>query len=140
MHISRTLAVALGLGFLTAVQASELIGRVVNVHDGDTLTLLVDRHKVRVRLADIDAPELKQAFGRRSKDSLAGMCAGVRARVVEQVRDRYGRTLGRVTCGPYDTNTEQVRRGLAWVFTRYAPKDSPLYAIQTQARIEHWGL
>src|SRR4051812_14641034 len=140
MHIDRALAAAAIAGILTVAEAGELTGKVVNVHDGDTLTLLMDRHQVRVRLVDIDAPELKQTFGRRSRDSLAGMCAGVTARVVEQGRDRYGRTLGPVMCGPYDANTEQVRRGMAWVFTKYAPKDSPLYAIQTQARIEHWGL
>ena len=48
--------------------------------------------------------------------------------------------LGRITCGPYEANTEQVRRGFAWVFVRYAPKDSPLYELQAQARLERCGL
>ena len=38
--------------------ADVITGRVVNVHDGDTLTVLVERTQVRVRLVDIDAPEL----------------------------------------------------------------------------------
>jgi len=90
-----------------------------------------------VRLGDIDAPELRQAFGRRSRDSLAGMCSGVMARVLDQGLDCYGRTLRRVTCGVFDANSEQVRRGMAWVFVRYARKDSPLYELQSTARIEH---
>jgi endonuclease YncB( thermonuclease family) len=64
----------------------------------------------------------------------------LRLKVAEQGRDRYGRALGRVTCGTYDANTEQVRRGMAWVVVRYAPKNSPLYVIQTEARIAHRGL
>jgi endonuclease YncB( thermonuclease family) len=97
------------------------------------------RLQLRVRLLDIDAPELGQAFGRRSRDSLASMCAGATARVNEQGRDRYGRTLGHVMCGTYDANTERVRRGMAWVFVRYGAKNSPLYAIQNDARIEAFG-
>ncbi|MDQ5908276.1 MAG: hypothetical protein QG599_367 [Pseudomonadota bacterium] len=40
------------------VSAEMLTGRVVGVHDGDTLTLLVvGNQQVTVRLAGIDAPE-----------------------------------------------------------------------------------
>lgn len=34
-------------------------------------------------------------------------------------KDRYGRTVARVSCSGIDANTEQLRRGMAWVFTRY---------------------
>lgn len=125
---------------LTSPAWADFDGRVVNVHDGDTLTLMVDRTKVRVRLVDIDAPELHQAFGRRSRDSLADMCAGQAAHVTEKGKDRYNRALGHVRCAGVDANTEQVRRGFAWVFVRYAPKDSPLYELQTAAKLEHRGL
>jgi endonuclease YncB( thermonuclease family) len=136
----KAIVVALALAVAAAASAGELAGKVVRVHDGDTLTVLVDSHQIRVRLTDIDAPELGQAFGRRSRDSLAEMCAGVVARVVEQGHDRYGRTLGRVTCASFDTNTEQVRRGMAWVFVRYAAKNSPLYQLQAEARLARRGL
>lgn len=29
-----------------------------------------------------------------------------------------------------DANVAQVRRGYAWVYVKYAPKHSPLYAVQ----------
>ena len=29
---------------------------------------------------------------------------------------------------------------MAWVFERYAPKDSPLYAVQAEARVARRGL
>ncbi|MGE3424984.1 MAG: thermonuclease family protein [Dehalococcoidia bacterium] len=62
------------------------------------------------------------------------MCHGKPARTDAQGEDPYGRTLGRVYCASADANVEQVRRSMAWVFERYAPKDSPLYALQEEAR------
>jgi endonuclease YncB( thermonuclease family) len=48
--------------------ADTLTGRIVGVHDGDTATLLtVGNQQVKIRLNQIDAPELGQAFGKRSK-------------------------------------------------------------------------
>jgi endonuclease YncB( thermonuclease family) len=60
--------------FFTAHAAEMLDGRVVGVHDGDTITLFMDgNHTIKVRLAQIDAPESKQPFGNQSKKSLSDM-------------------------------------------------------------------
>jgi endonuclease YncB( thermonuclease family) len=120
--------------------AGQLAGRVVAIQDGDTLTVLVSRQQIKVRLLDIDAPERKQPFGQRSRQSLAELCAKREATVLSTGEDRYGRTLGRVVCAGVDANAEQVRRGMAWVYERYAPKNSPLYAEQAKARAERRGL
>ena len=112
----------------------------VSVHDGDTLTVLVERRQVKVRLVDIDAPELGQAFGTRSRQSLAEMCHGKPAALDVRGHDRYKRTLAQVTCGGTDANAEQVRRGFAWTYTRYARRDSPLHVLQMQAQTAHAGL
>jgi endonuclease YncB( thermonuclease family) len=119
--------------------AGEIVGKVVAVQDGDTLTVLIGRKQVRVRLVDIDAPERKQPFGNRLRQSLAKLCARKDATVNETEKDRYGRTLGRVYCGGVDANAEQVRRGMAWMYIKYAPKDSPLYAVQAEARAARRG-
>jgi endonuclease YncB( thermonuclease family) len=119
---------------------AELRGKVVKVQDGDTLTLLIHRAKVRIRLADIDAPELKQPFGKRSWQSLADMCAGKSARVAVRGKDGYGVTLGQVDCSGTDANAEQIRRGMAWVFVRYAHPDSALYRFEYEARRKQVGL
>jgi endonuclease YncB( thermonuclease family) len=119
---------------------ADFAGRVVRISDGDTLTVLVDKRQVRVRLDSIDAPESRQAFGKRSRQSLAAICAGKAANVAERGEDRYGRTIGRVTCDGVDANAEQVRRGMAWVFVRYVPIGSSLYEQEAYARLQKVGL
>jgi endonuclease YncB( thermonuclease family) len=115
-------------------------GRVVSVHDGDTLTVLVGKQQVKVRLADIDAPELRQPYGGRSKESLAALCFQEAAKLVQTARDRYGRAVGRVECAGMDASVHQVATGMAWVFPRYAPKDSPLYRLEAEAKLARRGL
>jgi endonuclease YncB( thermonuclease family) len=68
------------------------------------------------------------------------LCEGKQAHVGERGKDRYGRTVGVVTCAGMDANAEQVRRGLACVFVRYAPAGSPLYALESAARNSRAGL
>ena len=112
----------------------------MSVHDGDTLTVIVDRRQVRVRLIDIDAPELRQPFGTRSRQSLSNLCFGKMALLDVRGHDRYKRTLARVSCAGADANAEQVRRGYAWTFVRYARLDSPLFVLEKEARTAHRGL
>lgn len=119
---------------------ADFVGRVVKVSDGDTLTVLVERKQVRVRLDSIDAPEMKQPLGKRSQQSLTQLCAAKTARVIDKGMDRYGRTIGWIVCDGVDANSEQVRRGMAWVFVRYAPRNSPLYGLQGEAQGTRRGL
>ncbi len=112
----------------------------VSVHDGDTLTVLIEQRQMKVRLTEIDAPELGQPFGTRSKQSLSELCFGKTAALDVRGRDRYKRALARVTCAGTDANAEQVRRGYAWIYTRYTRADSPLFAIEGEARAAHRGL
>ena len=118
---------------------ADFTGKVVAVADGDTITVLKDIQQVKVRLTEIDAPEKKQAFGNRSKQSLSDLCFGKTATLADKGKDRYGRTLARVTCDGVDANAEQVKRGMAWVYDRYVT-DKSLYAVQDVARRGHLGL
>lgn len=93
-----------------AAQGGELRGRVVAVMDGDTLAVLdAGRQEHRIRLAEIDAPEKGQPFGQRSKQSLSGLCFGREAVIEDRGHDRYGRAIGRVSCGGIDTSAELTR-------------------------------
>lgn len=119
--------------------AAVILAMVVGISDGDTMTVLSDHQELKIRLAEIDAPEKRQAFGQRSKQSLADLCFNKEAEVTPQAKDRYGRTVARVKCAGTDANAEQVRRGLAWVYDRYAT-DHSLYSLQTEAQAAHRGL
>ncbi|MDH3318241.1 MAG: thermonuclease family protein [Betaproteobacteria bacterium] len=52
----------------------------------------------------------------------------------------HHRPAGRVYYAGMDANAEQVRRGMAWVYVKYAPKGSALYAVQEKARAASHGL
>ena len=134
-----TLSIGLVVGGLA--HAEPLIeGRVVAVSDGDTVTILTsEKQQVKVRLAEIDAPEKAQAFGHKSKQSLSEICFDKSAVIDVQDIDRYGRTVARVVCSGVDANAEQVKRGFAWVYDRYV-KDRSLYAMQDLARQNNRGL
>lgn len=123
-----------------AATASEWRGTVIGVSDGDTLTVLSQqKRQVKVRLVEIDAPEKKQAFGQQSKKSLSAMCYKKLVVVAEKGTDKYRRTLARLTCGGLDANAEQVRRGMAWAFTKYLT-DPAIADLEKAARQSKTGL
>lgn len=129
------------LALLTAPAFGATIeGRVVGIADGDTLTILVERQEIKVRLAEIDAPESKQPFGTRSRQSLAAVCFQKPATVNTVSKDRYGRTVGYVVCAGTDAQSHQVSTGMAWVYDRYSKPSSPLYALQSAAKASRTGL
>src|SRR5512137_2825926 len=96
MPIKFRLILALFFIFSFSAGAVEIIeGRVVGVHDGDTITLLMtDHQQVKVRLAQIDAPEIGQAFGQRSKQALSDLVFNKSIEVKKEAIDKYGRTVG----------------------------------------------
>jgi len=116
------------------------VALVIAISDGDTLTVLHDQQQVKIRLAEIDAPEKKQPFGTRSRQALAELCFKEQATIRPTARDRYGRTVAKVECKGQDANAEQVRAGMAWVYRQYTPKGSPLYAIEAEAQGARRGL
>lgn len=113
--------------------------KVIGIADGDTLTVLQNRKPLKVRLANIDAPEKEQAFGTRSRQSLSDMCFGKDAELDVQTTDRYGRAVAVVHCGGVNANRTQVERGMAWVYGKYN-KDPLLPVFEMQARLRKLGL
>jgi micrococcal nuclease len=131
----KSLIIALTLALSLPAYAYQVIG----IADGDTLTLLVDKRPLKIRLANIDAPEKAQSFGERSRQSLSELCFRKDASFTTQNIDRYGRTVAVVTCGTLEANRMQVERGMAWVYTKYN-KDAALPPLQETARTERRGL
>ena len=99
----------------------------------------IGMENIKVRLAEIDAPDKGQAFGSRSSQHLADLCFKRSAAVRPQSKDRYGRTVARVDCDGVDANVEQVSAGMAWVYDKYVI-DRDLYRVQDAARAARRGL
>lgn len=138
--LHRAVALALLVSPLAFGQA--VTGRVVGVHDGDSITLLTeDKQRLRVRLADIDAPELGQPFGRAAKGELSGLCFNRDAAVVPRLIDQYGRTVGVVTCDGRDASSHMVERGMAWAYRMYLlrPELLPLEATAKASALGLWA-
>jgi endonuclease YncB( thermonuclease family) len=126
--------------------AAELTGRVVGVIDGDTIDLLTpEKWLVRVRLAGIDAPEKRQAFGAVSKQALSDLIFSREVTVNWRKKDRYGRVVGKVLLNGVDTDLKMLELGLAWHSKQYAREqsvvDRKLYAAaEDSARARRAGL
>jgi len=134
--------------FALSSNAGTILGKVVGVSDGDTITVLdTEKFQHKVRLIGIDAPEKKQAFGQASKQSLSELVFDKDVKVEVTKLDRYGRGLGTVFVGEVDANLEQITRGFAWHYKAYQRDQTDLdretYAqaekLASAAQIGLWG-
>lgn len=139
MTVRRAALFVLFLAISPAFTLPAHAGQVVAITDGDTLTMLQDRQLLTVRLAKIDAPERRQPYGRRARQSLVALCLRKDATLAVQGRDRYGRTVAVVRCNGVEANREQVRRGLAWVYPQYN-KDRTLPELEASSKAARRGL
>jgi len=126
--------------------ADTVIGRVVAVADGDTVTVLdASNAQWKIRLMGIDAPEKKMAFGQKSKEHLSDLVFNKQVKVEYNKKDKYGRTVGKILVDGVDANLEQVKAGLAWHYKQYqreqSLEDRATYVLAEElARNQHLGL
>jgi endonuclease YncB( thermonuclease family) len=120
-----------------------LLCLVIGIPDGDSLTARCEipsgHENVKVRLAEIDAPQRGQPFGTKSRQALAALCFNEWAVVAPLNRDRCGRTVALVECRGKDAGTAQVEAGLAWAFARYKPSPE-IKELQDKAKAARRGL
>ncbi len=131
------------------VHAETIVGTVVAVADGDTLTLDSQGHRHTVRLNGIDAPERGhpegQPFGTKARDELRALALHQVATLDTAKQDRYGREVGTVEVAGKDLGLALLQSGHAWVFRRYV-KELPetlrarYLAAEEAARSERRGL
>ncbi|MDP1997430.1 MAG: thermonuclease family protein [Gallionella sp.] len=134
----RCLACAMLLCMGGWAQAADFSGKVIAVLDGDTLLMLRGGKPVKVRFAGIDAPEKAQPYGAASQQSLAELVLDKQVRVVSRAVDDYGRLVATVSIGEISVNHEQVRRGMAWEYSRFRNRE--LMALQRDAQQARRGL
>ena len=116
---------------LTAVMA---LCAAPNVHDGDSIRCGTER----IRIADIDAPELPGSpkcipepqpwadcdyeKGARARDALIAFLAQGPAMIERQRLDRYGRTLALITINGKDAGQYLIDLGLARAWLKHLPR------------------
>ncbi|MCB2215123.1 MAG: thermonuclease family protein [Desulfobulbaceae bacterium] len=120
-----------------------LEGKVVNVADGDTITILTaDKQQIKIRLYGIDCPENGQAFGNVAKKFTAKMVAGKHVSVTPYDTDRYGRTVGVVTVNGKNVNESIIAAGYGWQYRKYCKESfcNQWLTIEQMARSSGIGL
>lgn len=120
-------------------QAETFDAKVIAVMDGDTVMVVRNGKRIKVRMANIDAPEKDQAFGVQSRASLLEMVGKRRVRVDSQAVDQYGRVIAYLAVDGLNVNEAQVRRGMAWEYS-YHHSDRAYLALQQEAQQARRGL
>lgn len=128
-----------------------LTGAIVNVADGDTVTLRAPDGQRRIRMDSIDAPEEGhgadqpgQPYADASRKNLAGLVAGktLTAQCYEQ--DQYGRDVcALILPDGRSANRVQVETGYAWAYTARKGdylRDKAMPDLQRQAKNAGLGL
>ena len=114
-----------------------------SVYDGDTLKVFRAGEEKTIRFCGIDAPEMDQPLGERSRDVLHFFVNGEVVDLDLVDEDRYGRTVAEVIYRGQNMNVELVRSGLAWVWEQYArrcPSYKQLMEAQRKAEAEGIGV
>ncbi len=126
--------------------ADTLAGVVIVVIDGDTVLFKPEHYSassrafLKVRLADIDAPEKEQPYGDAATRALQELALKQRAELDIVATDVYGRKVGRLTVGSLAVNAELVRRGYAWSSSRDPEAATRLLQGEaSRARIGLWA-
>jgi micrococcal nuclease len=133
---ARAVARALTHGQADRHEARALVRAVV---DGDTVYAVIGGISTRVRLAEIDAPEKTQAFGRRSEQALRELVWKREVRLRWSEIDRYGRPIVEIDVDGHSVNAAMVRHGYAWVYRQYSSTPE-LRVLEDEARKAGRGL
>ena len=82
--------------FSLNIFSASIDGTVCKVIDGDTFVLKNGNDKFKVRMADIDAPETNQMYGKEAKEYLIHLIDQKQVHIVFHKIDVYGRIVGEV--------------------------------------------
>jgi micrococcal nuclease len=117
----------------------EFTAKVIVVLDGDTVLVLRKGGPMKIRLAEIDAPEMAQPFGLASRNTLAEKVLHKQVWVSTLAVDKYGRIVSQLKVNGLSVNEEMVRRGMAWEYS-FHHSDRRYIALQNEAKLAGRGL
>lgn len=116
---------------------------ILSIHDGDTIRVNCNGKQERIRFACIDAPELKQDFGRESRDYLKDILKNGYVGIERISSDRYGRIIAQLWVNDKLVQELQAKAGTVWGYEQYksnCPDWGAIQAAQRQARTSKKGL
>ncbi|MCP3888510.1 MAG: nuclease [Desulfobulbaceae bacterium] len=100
--------------------SQNLVGKVISVADGDTITILDNKYlQTKIRLYGIDTPEKGQPFGKAAKRFTSKLTYKKKATIKRYDTDKYGRTVGVVFVDGINVNAEILKAGFAWQYRKY---------------------
>lgn len=111
--------------------------KVIEIIDGDTL-ILENYHKIR--LADVDAPEVNYCLGQEAKSRLAELILGQRVWLTQERRERYERGLALVYLGDILVNQVMAVEGYGRVSSTYTTQAKSLREVARYAREQKLGV
>ncbi len=114
----------------------EIDAKVIKIIDGDSILVNNKNKKIEIRLKDIDAPEIKQAYGQKSKQNLSKYILNKKVSIKYSKKDHYGRVLGTVFYKGEDINLLQVKDGYAWFYEKYSNKKEYKIAMKLAKKIK----
>lgn len=117
----------------------QVVGECLYVYDGDTVLMDSAGKKVKIRLAGIDAPELSQEFGDKSRSLLSRLIEKKKISVSVTGEDSYGRFIGTVFIDGLDINAVMLKNGAAWHYKDF-DKSMEYAELESLARKERLGL
>ena len=134
----------LALGLVATAQAAPaqyLQARVSNISDGDSLWVKTAAgERIKIRISQIDAPEICQAWGPESKRALAQKLEGKQLQIELLRKDMYGRSLARIRVGGEDVGAEMVSSGHAWAYSLGKYPNAVYYKQEEAAKAAKLGL
>ena len=143
MRIDLLLTFFIILLFSINTFSEEYEAKVLKVIDGDTIYIKSDSGRKKVRLRHIDAPEVKQPYGREAKIFLDNELDGKKIIVNSDYKDRYGRDIGDVFVYNENEsiyiNAKLIKSGNAWVYKTYR-KNTYLMNLENFAKDNNLGL
>lgn len=117
-------------------------GKVIKVYDADTITIKDSNNETyKIRFYGIDAPELKQSFGKTAQMNLEKLIKNEDVEVEIVEKDRYGRLVGKIYMEDgLLVNKWLVANGFAFVYEEYNNEKDEYLKLQNEAKTKKLGL
>lgn len=123
----------------SSAYTNELAPKIIYVYDGDTVKIRENQSEYKLRLADIDAPERNQSYGKASRRALIQLCKNAEVKVYITGVDKYHRNVGNLMCNNQDASIYMVKSGHAWFYKRYS-MNYTLDVMEQESRAKSLGL